>query len=210
MAILTSKPSWSNWNYFLAIESDLANTSRYVEFREDNFSTYSIEFVHLLLAASSEVDVVAKLLCKKIDKAKEPRSIGAYQDIIVSRFQKLPTFQAQVPKHELTLKPWEQWREKRTSPRWWRSYNKVKHQRDAKFKDANLKNVLNAFAGLFCLLNYYYGTHSIRAAAPKLFDTEVSDRSGGVLFFKLPDNVQWLGKGIEDNGGVTPESRLPL
>ena len=34
------------------------------------------------------------------------------------------------------------------SPDWWSPYNKVKHDRLLYYKDANLKNVLNALAAL--------------------------------------------------------------
>ena len=47
-----------HWNYFLAIEKDLEHLSRYIEFSDANLGTYSIELTHLLLSASSEVDVV--------------------------------------------------------------------------------------------------------------------------------------------------------
>jgi hypothetical protein len=40
-----------HWNYFIALERDLETTTRYVEFTPANFSTYSIEFAHLLFAA---------------------------------------------------------------------------------------------------------------------------------------------------------------
>ena len=35
--------------------------------------------------------------------------------------------------------------------RWWTAYNKIKHQRDCEYGRANLKNVLNAVAGLFVM-----------------------------------------------------------
>jgi len=53
-----------HWNYFLALERDLEIVARYVEFTKPNFKTFSIELAHLLFAAASEVDVVAKLLCE--------------------------------------------------------------------------------------------------------------------------------------------------
>jgi hypothetical protein len=56
-----------HWNYFLALERDLEVVSRYVEFTDDNNETYSIELAHLLFAAASEADVIAKLLCKQLD-----------------------------------------------------------------------------------------------------------------------------------------------
>ena len=51
-----------HWNYFLALDRDLEVVSRYVEFTKPNFNVYSIELAHLLFAAASEVDVIAKLL----------------------------------------------------------------------------------------------------------------------------------------------------
>src|SRR2546428_5789614 len=36
------------WQHFLALEADFAATSRYVEFSQQNFPTYSIEYAKLL------------------------------------------------------------------------------------------------------------------------------------------------------------------
>ena len=71
-----------HWNYFLALESDLERVSRYIEFDKANFKTYSIELAHLLLAASSEVDVVAKTLCQRIDSKTKLENIDDYKKII--------------------------------------------------------------------------------------------------------------------------------
>ncbi|GEM_PF-733291 len=43
----------THWNYYLAIESDLENLTRYIEFHPDNFATYSIENAKLLMTATS-------------------------------------------------------------------------------------------------------------------------------------------------------------
>ena len=58
-----------HWNYLIALEKDLEVASRYVEFCKSNYRVFSIEFAHLLFAAASEVDVVAKLLCERLDPA---------------------------------------------------------------------------------------------------------------------------------------------
>lgn len=50
-----------NWQYLITLDSGLKELSRYVDIRSENFNTFSIEFVRLLLAAGSEIDVVAKL-----------------------------------------------------------------------------------------------------------------------------------------------------
>ena len=56
-----------HWSYYMSLEDDLIETSRYVEICEDNFDTYSTRFTRLMLSAASEVDVVAKILCGQID-----------------------------------------------------------------------------------------------------------------------------------------------
>jgi len=53
-----------HWSYFLALEQDIQRLSRFVEFNSNNFATFSLEMAHLLLASSSEIDVVLKMLCK--------------------------------------------------------------------------------------------------------------------------------------------------
>lgn len=134
-----------HWNYFLALESDLERVSRYIEFVKSNFKTYSIELAHLLLAASSEVDVVAKALCQAIDSKAKLENIDQYKKTIRKQLPELITEKVLVPRYGLTLQPWSLWKGEK-NPGWWRSYNKVKHERSNHFDEANLKNVLNAMA----------------------------------------------------------------
>ena len=80
-----------HWNYFIALEQDLETLSRYIEFNEHNFSVYSIELAHLLFAAGSEVDVVAKLLCKRFQPSANPDNINDYRDTLLDKLPDLPT-----------------------------------------------------------------------------------------------------------------------
>ena len=142
MAIKATKAK-VHWNYFLALESDMELLARYIEFSEPNMGTYSIELAHLLLAASSEVDVVAKLLCRRVDSEAQRRNINEYRAILVDQIPAVTTLQVFVPRYGLTLTPWDNWSADDT-PDWWRSYNSVKHERDACFDQATLKNALNS------------------------------------------------------------------
>lgn len=144
-----------HWNYFIALESDLEQVSRYIEFDSKNFKTYSIELAHLLLASSSEVDVIAKGVCNLVEPNKPAENINHYQDTITRNIPDFSKEQIFVPRFSLTLKPWSNWKSG-TNPLWWRSYNNVKHQRNDHFEDANLKNVLNSIAGLLVVVFYYY------------------------------------------------------
>lgn len=76
-----------HWNYFLALESDLGVASRYVEFNIQNCEVYSIEFAHLLFAAASEIDVVAKLLCENLMPRAPHKNINDYKKILLPLFQ---------------------------------------------------------------------------------------------------------------------------
>lgn len=73
-----------HWNYFVALERDLESVSRYIEFNSDNLNVYSIELAHLLFAASSEVDVLAKLLCKRFAPKAKCRNIDEYRPLLLA------------------------------------------------------------------------------------------------------------------------------
>ena len=149
-----------HWNYFLAFDEDLETLSRYVEFHEDNYRCFSVEIARVLLAAASEVDVVAKLLCKKISAKSKAKTIDAYRTEICAKYPKIAAFEVVAARYGLRLQPWDQW-SKGKSPFWWKAYNDVKHERDKSFGDANLKNLLNAVAGLFVMCLYLYKEEAV-------------------------------------------------
>jgi hypothetical protein len=152
---IQSKKILSHWNYFLSLEEDLIRVGRFIEFSKSNYSCYSTELARLLLAAGSEVDVVAKLLCKKLDASASVNNIDDYRNVVLSRISRLPTHTVSLPRFGITLTPWSKWAIA-TNPDWWREHNQVKHQRDENFGKAHLKNTLNAIGGLFLLLMEYY------------------------------------------------------
>ncbi len=159
-----------HWNYFLYLEDDIANLSRWIEFTKNNFDCYSIELARLLMAACSETDVVAKRLCSIIDKDSRASSIHKYREVITNSCKRITSVQVEMPRYGLTFTPWSSWNEEKVSPLWWNANNKVKHQRSDHFDKANLKNTLNAAAGLLILLVLYYSKNNHRLSpATKLF-----------------------------------------
>lgn len=147
--------SLSYWNYFLALEADLAELSRYVEFTRSNYDTYSIEMAHLLLATASEVDVVMKQYCQRLAPESSPGNIAEYREVLRPLNPGLEATKAFIPRFGLDLMPWKNWRSDE-SPCWWVDHNAVKHARGDNYPKANLKNVLNSLGGLFLLLLSYY------------------------------------------------------
>lgn len=144
-----------HWNYFLALEKDLEATSRYIEFIEANFKTYSIELAHLLLASSSEIDVVIKGLCALIAPTRERKNINDYKTIIKSHLPEFINEYIFISRYGISLKPWDNWLGEE-NPHWWRSYNNVKHERDIYFNQANLENVIRSMGALLITNFYFY------------------------------------------------------
>lgn len=148
-----------HWSYFLAIEQDLDRLSRFVEFDEQNFRCFSIEIAHLLLTAAAETDVVCKQLCVQKNQNSKAANIIAYRKEILAIHPRLPRFVVTLPRYGLVMKPWSNWNQKRKTdnpPVWWTAYNKIKHHRHKEFHQGNLKNAINAVAGLFVMVLYLY------------------------------------------------------
>ena len=70
------------WTYYLQLEADFYKTLNYVEFSQDNFSTYSKEYAKQLLSICSEIDVVCKLLCHEINPSAPTKDINDYANVI--------------------------------------------------------------------------------------------------------------------------------
>lgn len=156
-------PHSRHWEYFVLLEQDLERASRFVEFTEDNFDTYSVEFAHVLFSAAAESEVMMKRLCGFFQPGKEAENIGQCRDILLDddddpdnrRLQFFWRIRVGLPRFGLVLQPWAGWRTKKGTLPWWGDYNKVKHERHRQFQRANLRNALNAVAALFLLVLEY-------------------------------------------------------
>lgn len=144
-----------HWEYFLTLDDDLERVSRYIEFVPENFGTHSVEFTRLMLAAGSEIDVVAKSVCRALNPSKTFENIDQYRNEILTRYPGFVTLKVTIPRYNLNFDPWATWGNGQ-NPLWWHSYNDVKHYRDVHYREANLENTLNAVSGLLALLLYYY------------------------------------------------------
>jgi len=153
--VIKQSESLLHWNYFIALEADLESLARFIEFVEQNFSTFSIEIARLLQSACSEVDVLAHQLCVHFEPSTKAESIDQYRSILRREIPELESTIVQVPRYGLSLTPWSNWQSNGT-PSWWSDHNKVKHRRSEYFGRANLKNVLNASAGLLLLIVCFY------------------------------------------------------
>ena len=180
------------WHYFLAIEDDFVKALRYVDLDDANMDTFSIEFARIILAVGSEIDVLAKVLCKEHSLSIMPENIEGYRKAITAKFNGFVELEVMILRAERSVKPWESWCEDK-SPSWWKAHNDVKHERNVNFKQATLKNTLEAMAGLFVLVCYVC-QKELRSNAvllPQLLslDPQLSSRISNDLRpgFTLPD-----------------------
>ena len=150
------------WKQYIMIEKEFKTSIKYVAVDHCNFSTYSDVYAKLLLLIGSEVDVVAKEICKEINMTSTAEKISSYQPEICSRF---PEFESVITAcSDIDLHPWQGW--SNSSPDWWKIYNGLKHNRNKhetygavtqeNYKFANQGVVLESLAGLYQLEQYLY------------------------------------------------------
>lgn len=156
------------WEYFLALESDLAKCSRYVEFSQSNYTTHSIEFARIIMAAASEFDTIAKEICTALGNSNA-NGINEYAETIITQYPSFHDYKIAIPRYNITgFSSFETWKNPPTlksngkneydNPPWWKDgYNKIKHDRTSNFKQANLENAIHAMGGLLTGLMYLYG-----------------------------------------------------
>lgn len=160
------------WNYYLVLEKDFLKIERFITFDlgdnflyDDNKSienygnslTYSVEFIKQYQAICSEVDVILKAICEELGNSNAGNMI-AYTSTILNHNIWMRIVNQKVKMKNIELYPFKDWRDgnrdEYNAPHWWPQYNDVKHHRAEQYKEANLKNVLNALAGLYILENY--------------------------------------------------------
>ncbi|WP_417087662.1 hypothetical protein [Eubacterium maltosivorans] len=140
------------WSYYLNFEQDVLNTSRYVTFSEDNYSTYSVEYGKLLNSICAEIDNVFKYLCRDFDLAKRP-SIKSYAEILIPKYPKLKEYKAKATLIKEPFQPFRDWDAQKASQTlvWWDEHAAFKHNRSVNEKKGNLRNVLLSLSALFLL-----------------------------------------------------------
>lgn len=155
------------------LEKELNELSYYISFDKKQLNVYSIKISDLLLRTVSEIENIAKELCKKenikfYDKKRHIRKFvkfNEYIDKLEEKYllsKKLVDFKldnANENIYDSKLTPFFKDKEVKDKSSknfsWYFAYNKIKHDRVKYFKHANLNNLIHALAALF-LLNIYY------------------------------------------------------
>lgn len=145
------------WKHYLKYEKSLIHMFDYVEFDPANYSTYSTEFMRLLLSIGSEFDNALRAIYGFQDA--ERSNISDYAAAVLSRYPNITSQKACVKDRSIALQPFAGWTTDRPSQSlvFWQAYNDVKHDRIKNFQKSSLENVANALAALFIIEMYEYG-----------------------------------------------------
>lgn len=187
VSFVEKKTLYGMWNYFLMLESDLDNTSRYIE-PQGQENVYSFEFAKLLILACTEAESVFKAICFEIEKKQVSGDIGTYKATILGKYPKIINATVKVKRLGRNIEPFNGWD---TGPlSWWSAYNEVKHNRGSSFSDATYINATTAIAALYVLILYLAELTGIQfnGHESKYLDSDYV--MGGILlgpFKKLPD-----------------------
>lgn len=154
------------WKYYISLEKDFISCFDFVELDEINYSTYSTKFAKLILEIGSEIDVVLKKYCRYLDKSFRGSKIDKYHECILKNKKTFSKETVDIYNKNIVLTPWVEWNNKEINPLWWKIYNQIKHERTTKieyydikmeaYKFGTLGNTLNALAGLYQILIYFY------------------------------------------------------
>lgn len=175
----------SYWDYYLELEEQFLQTKKYVAFDIYNKSVYSVEFLKLMQAVCSEIDVVAKEVASALDpsfKVDNTTNIQKWGYVLQNKLPSILSSEV-VFNHDVRISPWKNWvyeqykdsknalryrlKGKAETPKWWSAYNAVKHQRtkltdngQINYTKANLINLIHSFAALYILETAYLATLS--------------------------------------------------
>lgn len=169
----------SYWNYYLELEQQVWDTRRYVDFNKKNNNTFSMEYLKLLQAICSEIDVLAKVIASYLDPNFKGIKINHWGYALQQAYSEIQTT-AVAFNDDYLIQPWRNWyyempekedaskkqtpklKAKAKNPQWWTSYNKSKHERTSMYNNtstnyerANLKHVTESLAALYIIEKWF-------------------------------------------------------
>ena len=144
------------WRYYLSLEDDISNTSRFVEpiGQEDVFS---LEFAKILILSCVEVESVLKKFYYFYNPSRSKKSklnIKDYKSVLTTKCPTIAKESLSVSRTGKTIIPFQSWDLDEDSPRWWKAYQDVKHNRFEQYKNASYSNAVSALAALHILIQY--------------------------------------------------------
>lgn len=144
----------NSWNYYLSIEKDLNETSRYIE-PTGQETTFSFEFYKIIMLSCAEVESTFKKICQTIDNDKTYGNIADYKGAILGKYPHICDTVICVPRWDAkNICPFDGWDKGKLH--WWDAYQDIKHSRFGMFDKANYMNAVYSLGALYVLILYLY------------------------------------------------------
>lgn len=138
---------------------DLYELFNYIQPHNGNLKVFSHRIYELFLRTSTEFEANCKAILTA-NGYKETGNMNVKDYFKIAVAAKLSEYVVNFGRWETpqAFKPYESWNGTDYKPlKWYQEYNSVKHNRYKKFPYANLENLMNAIAGLLCILHAQFG-----------------------------------------------------
>jgi hypothetical protein len=187
---------------FIMIQDDLKKLFEYIEPSDQNLKTYSHRIHELFMRTCIEVEANFKAVLKEnsynpINKKGKARTekdwkINDYQKVNTTHH--LSSYKVHCPVWDgiqSKFEPFKDWKSK-NNLLWYQAYNSSKHDRQGKFREANLENLLNAVTGLLVLLSSQFSIEDFSGISPLGNSTRFFAGSPGLgLYFGVEFPKDW-------------------
>ena len=142
------------WNYYLMLEKDFINITKYVKIKKRNYSTCSDEIIKLIEVIGSECDLILKKICG-INLNSRSGKITEYSKIL-NTYPEIVNEKIEVKHTDIILEPFKGWNKRKPWQLfWWKTYNKIKHNREENYDKGKFFMLLNSLAALYFLEMYF-------------------------------------------------------
>ncbi len=178
---------------------DLNSLYNYIEPSDDNLGVYSHRIYELLLRTATEFEANCKGILKANSYSK-PENEWCVKDYFkISKVARLNEYSLTFERWESTheFKPFIEWNPSRREPlSWYDAYNDVKHDRYGNFKKARLEFLMNALAGLICIMHAQYGEGMSHVGFQEYGTTDINEGTVVTPMFTIkaplfPDEEQY-------------------
>lgn len=141
------------WDYFLFLEKDFQNTSKYMQPRGQE-DVFSYEYVKIIILSCIEVESLFKLIGSFHNiKLGKNAGICKYKETILGKYPNIIKAEVYDTKVRKMIKPFKGW-DDIGKLSWWDAYNSVKHNRSMNYSLATYNNAALSLAAVYILLLY--------------------------------------------------------
>lgn len=143
------------------ILDELKSVFKVVEPAQGNLNTYGNTIRNIIILSCTEIDSMMKKILKNNGILLDDREYTTKQYFKLKEALRLGEYELQFKEFEHlgSFSPFSEWESERPTQSlpWYDAYNKIKHDREANFQYANVKNALFSIAAYVILLIAQYG-----------------------------------------------------